>query len=111
VAARTDPELRKQLTRVEPSSRASILKFAEAAFGDYAANPRFRHLMYTVMDTIRGILLMGLSDEDSTNTLKRWRRAKADFRELMNAVLTPAGLGHELNSQRSQKQHLPRSPS
>jgi AcrR family transcriptional regulator len=89
VAARTDPDLRDQLTRVEPTARASVIEFAEAAFGDYAANPRFRHLMYTAMDAIRGILLMGLSDEDSTNTLKRWRRAKTDFRELINAVLPP----------------------
>jgi AcrR family transcriptional regulator len=86
-AARTDPELREQLTRVEPGARASVIEFAEAAFGDYAANPRFRHVMYTAMDAIRGILLMGISDDDSTNTLKRWRRAKTDLRELINVVL------------------------
>lgn len=88
VAARTDPELREQLTKVEPAARASVIKFAEDAFGDYATNPRIRHVMYTAMDAVRGILLMGLSDEDSTNALKRWRRAKADFRELFNAVLS-----------------------
>lgn len=88
VAARTDPELREQLTRVEPAARASLIEFAEAAFGDYAANPRFRHIMYTAMDAVRGILLMGLSDEDTTNMHKRWRRAKADLRELINAVLS-----------------------
>ncbi len=86
VAARTDPELREQLTRVEPAARASVIEFAEAAFGEYATNPRFRHIMYTTMDAVRGILLMGLSDEDTTNMLKRWRRAKADIRELINAV-------------------------
>jgi AcrR family transcriptional regulator len=88
MAARTDPDLREQLTKVEPAARASLIEFAEAAFGDYAAVPRFRHVMYTAMDAIRGILVMGLSDDDSTYTLKRWRRAKADLRELMNAVLT-----------------------
>jgi AcrR family transcriptional regulator len=87
VAARTDPDLREQLTRVEPAARASVIRFAEAAFGDYAANPRFRHIMYTAMDAIRGILLMGLSDEDTTNMQKRWARAKTDLRELINAVL------------------------
>jgi AcrR family transcriptional regulator len=87
VAARTDPELREQLIRVEPAARASLLEFTEAAFGEYAANPRFRHIMYTAMDAVRGILLMGLSDEDTTNMQKRWSRAKADLLELINAVL------------------------
>lgn len=87
VAARTDPELREQLTRVEPAARASLLEFAEAAFGEYSTNPRFRHIMYTAMDAVRGILLMGLSDEDTTNMQKRWHRAKADLRELINTVV------------------------
>jgi len=87
VAARTDPELRKQLTKVEPAARASLIEFAEAAFGDYATNPRFRHIMYTAMDAVRGILLMGLSDQDSTNLDKRWRRAKGDLRDLIDAAM------------------------
>ncbi|TDV36098.1 TetR family transcriptional regulator [Actinophytocola oryzae] len=87
VAARTDPDLREHLTRVEPAARASVIELAEAAFGDYAENPRFRLIMYTAMDAIRGILLMGLSDEDTTNMQKRWRRAKVDLRELINAVV------------------------
>lgn len=87
VAARTDEELKDQLTKVEPTARASLIEFAEAVFGDYASNPRFRHVMYTAMDAMRGILLMGLSDEDSTDLDKRWRRAKADLRDLIDAVM------------------------
>jgi AcrR family transcriptional regulator len=87
IAARTDPELRDQMTKVEPAARASLIEFTEAAFGEYAGNPRFRHVLYTAMDAIRGILLMGLSDEAPENAGKRWRRAKADLRDLMNAVL------------------------
>jgi AcrR family transcriptional regulator len=87
VAARTDQELREQLTKVEPAARASLIEFAEAAFGEYSTNPRFRHVMYTAMDAVRGILLAGLSDEDSTNLYKRWRRAKADLRDLIRAVM------------------------
>jgi AcrR family transcriptional regulator len=60
VAARTDPELRKQLTVVEPAARASLLEFAKAAFGEYAADPRFGHFMYTALDTVRVILLLGV---------------------------------------------------
>ncbi len=87
VAARTDPELREQMTRVEPAARASLIEFTEAAFGEYAGNPRFRHVLYTAMDAVRGILLMGLSDEDPVNTGRRWHRAKTDLRDLMEAVL------------------------
>jgi AcrR family transcriptional regulator len=87
VAARTDPELREQMTEVEPAARASLMRFTEAAFGDYARDPRFRHVLYTAMDAVRGILLMGLSDEDPENAARRWRRAKTDFRELMEVVL------------------------
>jgi AcrR family transcriptional regulator len=89
VAARTDPALREHMTKVEPAARASLIRFTEAAFGDYATNPRFRHVIYTAMDAVRGILLMGLSDMDSENTRKRWRRAKADLRHLIDAVAPP----------------------
>jgi AcrR family transcriptional regulator len=87
VAARTDHELREQLTKVEPTARASLIEFAEAAFGEYSTNPRFRHVMYTAMDAVRGILLAGLSDEDSNSLDRRWRRAKADLRDLITAVM------------------------
>lgn len=89
VAARTDAEVRAQLSEVEPVAHRSLVEFAEAAFGDYATRPRFRHVMYTVMDTIRGILLMGLSDEDE-DIERRWQRAKADLRLMIDNAL-PVG--------------------
>jgi len=88
VAARTDPELREQLTAVEPAARTSLLDFATAAFGERADNPRFRHVLYTAMDTVRGILLLGLSNPDNSDLENRWKRAKADLRVLVEAVLT-----------------------
>ena len=90
VAARTDAELRKQLSVVEPAARASLLEFAKAAFGDYAADPRFRHIMYTALDTVRGILLLGVSMSDPGEIETRWKRAKADLRLLVEAALSPA---------------------
>jgi AcrR family transcriptional regulator len=90
VAARTDSELRKQLAIVEPAARTSLLKFAKAAFGEYAADPRFRHIMYTALDTVRGILLLGVSTSDRAELEARWQRAKADLRLLVEAALSPA---------------------
>lgn len=95
VAARTDPDLKDQLTKVEPIARASLIEFAEAAFGDHATHPRFRHIMYTAMDAIRGILLVGLSDEDNSQLDRRWRRAKTDLRELIETVLPTGVSTHE----------------
>lgn len=87
VAARTDPDLRAQLAEVEPAARASLLRFAEAAFGDNAKDPRFRQLVYTAMDTVRGILLLGLSNTDTEGLAIRWKRAKTDLRVMIDAVL------------------------
>jgi AcrR family transcriptional regulator len=87
VAARTDPELRQHLTAAEPDARAALMEFSAAAFAGYADNPRFRHVMYTALDTVRGILLLGLSNPDTTQLDTRWRRAKADLRVLLDATL------------------------
>lgn len=87
VAARTDPELRAQLTEVEPEARAALLEFAAAAFGEYADNPRFRYTMYTAFDTVRGLVLLGLSYSDTGQLDTRWKRAKADLRLLFDAAL------------------------
>jgi AcrR family transcriptional regulator len=91
VAARTDLELRAQLDQVEPAARASLIKFIETAFGDYARHPRFRRVMYTCMDTVRGILLLGLSDSDSTSLDARWERARAHLRLLIDAAMPAMG--------------------
>lgn len=87
VAARTDPELREHLTAVEPEARAALLEVSAAAFADYADRPRFRHVMYTALDTVRGILLLGLSNPDSGQLDTWWKRAKADLRLLIDAAL------------------------
>lgn len=87
VAARTDPELRAQLAAVEPEARAALIEFSTAAFGRYAENPRFRRVMYTAFDTVRGILLLGLSNPDNGHLDAPWQRAKADLRLLIDAAL------------------------
>jgi AcrR family transcriptional regulator len=87
VAARTDRELREQLTAAEPAARAALLAFSAAAFGEYADNPRFRHIVYTALDTVRGILLLGLSNPDTGQLETWWKRGKADLRLLIDAGL------------------------
>lgn len=93
VAARTDPDLRAQLDQEEPAARESLARFAEQAFGDYARYPRFRHVMYTCMDTVRGLLLLGLSESTAGSLDARWKRAKADLRLLIDAAIPPEDQG------------------
>jgi AcrR family transcriptional regulator len=87
VAARTDPELCAQLTEVEPEARAALLKFTATAFADYVDHPRFQHVMYTALDTVRGLVLLGLSNSDIGQLDTRWKRAKSDLRLLIDAAL------------------------
>lgn len=87
VAARTDPELREHLTAAEPEARAALLEFSAAAFADHADNARFRHLLYTALDTVRGILVLGLSNPDKGQLQTWWKRAKTDLRLLIDAGL------------------------
>jgi AcrR family transcriptional regulator len=87
VAARTDPAVREQLAAAEPNARAALLEFTAAAFAGYADNPRFRHVIYTALDTVRGVILLGLSNPDSGQQDMWWKRAKADLRLLLDAAI------------------------
>ncbi|HEX2132822.1 MAG TPA: TetR family transcriptional regulator [Actinophytocola sp.] len=86
VAARTDPGLRDQLAEAEPAARAALLELAGTAFGAHADDPRFRHVMYTALDTVRGVQLLGLTNPDPVELANRWKRAKADLRLLVETV-------------------------
>jgi AcrR family transcriptional regulator len=88
VAARTDAHLREQVAEVEPAIRAAILDFIRAAFPELTRDPRFRQVVYTAMDTVRGILLLGLSNPDTVYLEAVWKRAKADLRLLIDTALT-----------------------
>jgi AcrR family transcriptional regulator len=87
VAARTDTELREQLDEVEPTARAALNRFVRAAFAEHAHLPRFRHVVYTAIDTVRGILLASLPTPDAAELQGRWKRAKCDLRLLIDTAL------------------------
>lgn len=87
VAARTDVGLRGLLDEVEPQARAALTRFVRAAFADYADQPRFRHVVYTAIDSVRGILLASLPNPDAAVLQSRWKRAKADLRLLIDTAL------------------------
>ncbi len=86
VAARVDPELRKHLALVEPTTTASIIELAKSIFGDYARQPNFRHCLYTTLDAVRGILLNSAAFDTAHHELNaRWQRAKNQLRAMVEA--------------------------
>jgi AcrR family transcriptional regulator len=87
VAARTDPDLREQLVDAEPEARAALTAFVREAFADHVEQPRFRHAVYTAIDTMRGILLASPANPDAARLESRWKHAKSDLRLLLDAAL------------------------
>lgn len=93
VASRSHPELRRQVTEVEPIVTANIVEYGTAAFPEFAAHPQFRHWAYTAMDAIRGILIAEFVDADPARLEQRWHRGKAHLRLAAEALMAslPSG--------------------
>lgn len=73
VASRTDPELRKNMLKVEREVAAAILREAESALGDLTRRPGFTDDMIFALATIRGLALLRISNGVSSKTLTaRW---------------------------------------
>jgi AcrR family transcriptional regulator len=88
LAARTDPELRAQVSDVEPEIGATVVEFGRRLFGEQAHTTQFRHYSYTAMDTIRGLLISNWASPDDEQLDARWQRAKACLRAMAPPNLT-----------------------
>lgn len=88
VAARTDPDLQRQVTMLEQATTAMLVELAKALFGTDGARPAVRYAIYTAMDAVRGILLTKIAlPPTSRESEARWKRAKADLRILFEHAL------------------------
>lgn len=91
VAARTDPELREQMALVEPATAASVIELAKKFFGEHATHPQFVHNLYTVLDTVRGLLLNSFVFPEGKEMFEaRWRRAKKRLRAMIESSVPEA---------------------
>lgn len=92
LAARTDPELRKQITLVELASADGLGAFVRR----FPVTEQLRHelenFLYTAMDTVRGLMLAGFAEADEARLPARWLRAKADLRTLAETKLAANGV-------------------
>ena len=77
VASRTDPELRKNLHRVERDVLAAMGREAEAALGPAVRRPGFTDDLVFSLATIRGLALLRISNGESSRALAaRWRKTR-----------------------------------
>ena len=91
VAARTDPVLAQQITRVEPLVNSTLIT-AIAQIMPQHPNPKaLRNVVYTAMDAVRGILIANFVDKDVIRARRRWDRACENLRDIAaTALAAPA---------------------
>ncbi len=79
VAGRTDPTLRAEVAKVEGTVVGAVFVAVAEYVPDEVKKPMVQFL-YTVMDTLRGILISSFVDADPTRARRRWERAKPGLR-------------------------------
>jgi hypothetical protein len=95
VAARTDPELRRHVSGIEPVLMASLREAADSSgLGDPdLVDQALREAVFTAMDAIRGLLVSAWHLPARQRTA-RWRRARDGLRALFppqDAVVAAVG--------------------
>ena len=78
VASRTDPELRKQLMRIERDVMSAVAREAETALGADTSRAGFTDDLIFALATIRGLALLRISNGGSSKALaERWEQTRA----------------------------------
>ncbi|MEZ0358600.1 TetR/AcrR family transcriptional regulator [Mycobacterium sp. SA01] len=75
VAARTDDVLAREVARVEPMVNTTLITAIAQLLPDHAARKQVRNVLYTAMDALRGVLVVGFVDRDPNQARRRWDRA------------------------------------
>lgn len=87
-AARTDPQLRRELVPVEHAMDREIMRLCERIFPDLAGRPDFERLMDFMLSTIRGLAVRDLGHPDADGSPERWRYA---HERLLTVLQAPPG--------------------
>lgn len=83
VAGRTNTELGREVAKFE-SVASSTLMAVVAEFAPEGIHRSMADFVYTAMDAIRGILISSFVDEDPTRARRRWDRATANLRRIVD---------------------------
>jgi AcrR family transcriptional regulator len=94
VAARTDPVLSEEISRVEPVVNSTLIAAIAQLVPEPSAHKQIRNFVYTAMDALRGILVASFVDQDSERARRRWERACGHLREIASDAL-PKELPHQ----------------
>ncbi|MGH3646263.1 MAG: TetR/AcrR family transcriptional regulator [Micromonosporaceae bacterium] len=95
VAARTDPKLRDHVSALEHTTVATVVESGKDLLGGVADRPEYRHILFTAMDVVRGILISSWANPDPAQRNARWKRAKERLRVMIAATLDEtAAPGH-----------------
>jgi AcrR family transcriptional regulator len=93
VAARTDAMLARQIARVEPVVNSTLIAAVAQLVSDRSEQKAIRNIVYTAMDTLRGILVASFVDRDNERARRRWERACEHLHEILTTMLSAETLG------------------
>ncbi|MCX2932749.1 TetR/AcrR family transcriptional regulator [Mycobacterium sp. CVI_P3] len=91
VAARTDDVLAKEVARVEPMVNSTLITALAQLLPDHADRKQVRNALFTAMDALRGILIVGFVDRDVAQARKRWDRASVYLSRMFSEALAYNG--------------------
>jgi AcrR family transcriptional regulator len=87
IAARTDPVLAQQVDRVEPIVNGALVGAIAQLLPEHAAQKELRDIVYTAMDSLRGILISSFADPDPRRARRRWDRVCVQLRAMVDSAL------------------------
>lgn len=83
VAGRTDTELGREVAKFESVATTTLLSVI-AEFAPEGIHRSMADFVYTAMDALRGILISSFVDSDPSRARRRWERASANLRRIVD---------------------------
>lgn len=83
VAGRTDTELGREVAKFESVATTTLLSVI-AEFAPEGIHRSMADFVYTAMDALRGILISSFVDDDPSRARRRWERASANLRRIVD---------------------------
>ena len=87
VAGRTDPLLAREVAKYSPIMASAVTAAVLESVPHELHGPML-DFVYTAMDTLRGILIPGFVDSDKSRARRRWDRAAAGIRRMVDPALS-----------------------
>ncbi|AGM29490.1 TetR family transcriptional regulator [Mycobacteroides abscessus subsp. abscessus] len=91
IASRTDKVLAQQIQRMEPFVNSALAAAIVQLLPEHPAPAELAKIVYTAMDTLRGILIASFVDGDVERARRRWARASAHLRAVAVAAFPSLG--------------------